>query len=310
MERSLTARRVSTVRRIGWLTVASMLALALLAPSAGVVNALTGAVYTSNEDGSIINANIYGTKDDVYLTGGPCQGGSHLAAGDYYFEVSSPNGVLLSSDSIGQRKFSVAANGFISAADASHATHAVTCTPPVTGITIQLQPYLDTPNSGGEYKLTVASASTVEACAGFAPSSLTFEICNQADQKSDNFKVGATASPIVTEAPSPPPTDPPTAPPTPTEPPTAPPTPTEPPTAPPTPTEPPTAPPTVPPTFSQSVLAETGTPSITLPPTDGLAGPSGPAGDGWRLALLVMAALLASVLVMTPATRAATRNRR
>jgi hypothetical protein len=44
MERTSSVKRVSTVRRFGWFGVASMLALALLAPSAGVVSALSGAV--------------------------------------------------------------------------------------------------------------------------------------------------------------------------------------------------------------------------------------------------------------------------
>ena len=187
-------------RRFAWLGVLSLAAAALFLPSGNVL-ALTGAVYTSNADGSIINANIYAAKADVYLTGGPCNGGSHLAAGDYYFQVSSPNGVLLSSDSIGDRFFTVA-NDFIQST-ASHVVHAVNCSPAVTGITVQLLPYDDTPNSGGEYKLTIATADTVEACAGFDDASTTFEICGQADSKSDNFKVGVIATPTPTPVPTP-----------------------------------------------------------------------------------------------------------
>ena len=96
----------------------------------------------------------------------------------------------------------------------------------------------------------------------------------------------------------------PTAPPTeaPTAAPTA--TPTVAPTA--TPTVAPTAPTTVAPAFSQAVLAETGTPSVTLPPSD--MSSNGPTGsDSWRIALVAIAALLASALVMTPAT---SRSRR
>jgi cell division septation protein DedD len=46
-----------------------------------------------------------------------------------------------------------------------------------------------------------------------------------------------------------------------------------------------------------------GTPKVTLPPTDTVDGvaPSAPAGDGWRVILLGMAALLATSLVLTPA---------
>jgi hypothetical protein len=186
MEPTIGAKRVSTVRRFGWLGVASMLALALLAPSAGVVSALSGAVYTSNIDGSIINANIYDSKSAVYLTGGPCNGGSHLEPGDYYFQVSSPSGELLSSDAIGQRKFTVCERLHASTAG-GHATNPSTahCR---SRDHCSAHAYADTPNNGGEYKLTIATAASVEACAGFSAGSATFEICTGADQKSDNFK--------------------------------------------------------------------------------------------------------------------------
>ena len=113
--------RSRSSRRLGWLVVVGLALSALLWPS--TTSALTGAVYTSNIDGSIVNANVdYPSKSAVYLTGGPCNGGSHLADGDYYFEVSSPSGDLLSTDSIGNRLFHVA-NDFIQST-ASHAMHA------------------------------------------------------------------------------------------------------------------------------------------------------------------------------------------
>src|SRR3970282_1452200 len=45
MEPTICAKRVSTVRRFGWLGVASMLALALLAPAASVAAALVTPTY-------------------------------------------------------------------------------------------------------------------------------------------------------------------------------------------------------------------------------------------------------------------------
>ena len=303
--------RARVTRRLAWLGSAALLATAVLAPSAGPALALTGAIYTSNFDGSIINENVdYAAKTDVYLTGGPCNGGSHLAEGDYYYEVTSPNGVLLSSDAIGLRKISVAANGFISSAT-GHVTHPVNCVPAQVGVTVQLYPFDDTPNPGGEYKLTVATAESVEACAGFDAASSSFEICVGADQKSDNFKVAeAEPTPTPTVAPTPTPT--PTAEPTPT--PTAEPTPTPTATVGPTPTpvvEPtptPTAEPTETPTGG--VLGRTATPSVTLPPTDVLSGSATPAGDGWRLVLVVMAAILGLALLVTPAAAVVRRDDR
>lgn len=375
-------RRASVVRKVGWVGVASMLALALLAPAAGVVNAgLTAAVYTSNDAGTIVNENIYPSKDDVYLTGGPCPQGGNLPDGDYYFEVVQPagGGALLSTDAIKFREFHITA-GFITTAT-GHVTHALTCSPSAA-ITIKLMPYNSSIN--GEYKLQVATASSVQACKNFDANAV-FPICQQADQKSDNFKARVDAPAIAidkiadpTEVPAAggnvtytytvtntgdvalsdvsvsdnkcsPVTFvdgdanddqmldldetwtftcttlitttttntaiaegfdgetsvtaqdtalvtvlPPTAPPI-----------TNPPV-----TNPPTVPPTASPTPRQSVLAETSGPSprVTLPPTDSLTGTAAPSTDSWRILLIVAAALLASVLVVTPA-RASRRRR-
>ena len=73
------------------------------------------------------------------------------------------------------------------------------------------------------------------------------------------------------------------------------------------PTDPPTASPSASSSPSGSVLSETGTPDITPPPTDAIGPTGSSAGDGWRLILLVGAALMASILVVTPAKRRARR---
>ncbi len=57
-----------------------------------------------------------------------------------------------------------------------------------------------------------------------------------------------------------------------------------------------------------SVGGATETPAITLPPTDTFgSGPMAPANDSWRILLVVMAGILASVLILTPSP--ATRRR-
>jgi hypothetical protein len=286
---STTTGRRSLARRLSWLVVAGLTAAALAGPATAPALALTGAVYTSNFDGSIINENVgYPSKQDVYLTGGPCNGGSHLAAGDYYYEITSPNGVLLSSDAIGLRKVTVA-NDFIQSST-GHVTHPVNCDPAVTGITVQLYPFDDTPNPGGEYKLTVAEAASVEACEDFDAASTTFEICTGADQKSDNFKVGEE---IPSEAPSEEPSEAPSE------------EPSEAPSE--EPSDPPSDPPSAPP--SGGVEGATGTPAVTLPPTDGLDGTAGGFGESWRLVLLAVAGILAATLLLTP-SRAVSRDRR
>ena len=195
MDTTITGQRSSVIRKAGWLGVASMLAVALLGPAAGVVNAgLTAAVYTSNADGSTVNENIYPSKDDVYLTGGPCPQGGDLPDGDYYYEVVQPagGGSLLSTDNIGLRKFTMSGGFIISTT--GHTTHALSCN--ASAITIQLSPYNTSAN--GEYKLQVATAASVEACKGF-DANTDFPICQQADQKSDNFKVRVDAPAIASD---------------------------------------------------------------------------------------------------------------
>jgi cysteine-rich repeat protein len=118
------------------------------------VASLNGATFTTLADGSRVNANIYASKSDVYLDGGPGDqapsGAAALPAGDYYFQVTDPSGkYLLSTDAITARQFTVDENGLIvavfshvSGVDADHGA-----------LTVQLMPYLDTPNNGGEYKV-------------------------------------------------------------------------------------------------------------------------------------------------------------
>ena len=151
-------------------------------------------------DGSEVNFNIYPSKDAVYLDGGPGPGAPQTAAGlddgVYVFQVTDPSGkTLLSTDPVQCRQFTVL-NGIITSTDPSPANCAH-----VTGLdidhgatTIQLLPYNDTPNPGGEYKVW-ATLVTNYACYpdlsqadcivkgskhGFIPG----------DSKTDNFKVG------------------------------------------------------------------------------------------------------------------------
>ena len=55
----------------------------------------------------------------------------------------------------------------------------------------------------------------------------------------------------------------------------------------------------------------TGTPKVTLPPTDTIEGTSSaPAGDGWRLVLLGIAGMLSAALLLTPARVAVRKDDR
>jgi hypothetical protein len=195
-------------RALGWLVVAGLVAGALVGPTIGVATAapLNGAIWTSLADGTSVNANIYDSKGDVYLNGGPqnCGNGNGLPDGDYYFQVTDPSGdTLLSSDAIKFRQVEVV-NGVIAgtSGEGNHVEGTSGCN---GGTPVRLLPYDDTPNSGGEYSVDLAPVAEVEACEGFdADEPFNFLPCNTSS-KNDNFKVG--------EEPSAPPSDPPSAPP-------------------------------------------------------------------------------------------------
>jgi len=126
-------------------------------------SAPSGAIFTTVADGIEVNYNIYAAKEDVYLDGGPGPGAPQTAAGlddgVYVFQVTDPSGkVLLSTDAAGCRLINVS-GGIITAlvADTSCSSPHVTGNdvdhPPAK--TVQLMPYNDTPNPGGEYKVWV-----------------------------------------------------------------------------------------------------------------------------------------------------------
>src|SRR5258708_30119731 len=89
-----------------------MVALAFLL--AGVLSlhaqtkGLRGAIFTTLADGSAVNANQYDSTCAVYLDGGPGPNAPASAAGlpdgDYYFQVTNPDGQqLLSTDAVSNR---------------------------------------------------------------------------------------------------------------------------------------------------------------------------------------------------------------
>ncbi len=172
-----------------------------------------GAIFTTNADGTIVNANTqYTSKCDVYLDGGPGPNAPAKAAGlpsgDYFFQVTDPSGqTLLSTDVVNNRRFHVSTDGVITAYTGTggpvHVTGIDQDHPELGAITISLanascpSDYLDTSNSGGVYKVWVTPVASFvgdpslvdNACGngcshGFASSA----------SKTDNFKVKATAA--------------------------------------------------------------------------------------------------------------------
>ena len=177
-------------RRIRLIVVASV-AVALLGAAAPAVAGPPGAIFTTNATGTWVNGNVYPDREAVYLNGGPRVNQKCTAAGlpdgEYYFQVTDPSGkALLSTDILGDRKISVL-GGVIDAYLGSSLGRTGTVLGPCNGLTIQLAPFDDTLNPGGEYKVwltpAVAGCDEEVVCEGaFDPS----------NSKTDNFKVQAS----------------------------------------------------------------------------------------------------------------------
>jgi hypothetical protein len=176
---------------------AALVGVALLAPQA--MAAINGAIYTSVYDGTIVNENVgYEGKQFVYLNGGPQNtGGSELTPGQYFFQVTTPNDVLLSTDSGWCRMISVGSDGrFAGAFDpggglCTTGVHANGATNPANGggVSVQLIPYLDTTNNGGEYKVWLIEAG----CSGLTVEGSIINFKGGC-KKTDNFKVKKCAN--------------------------------------------------------------------------------------------------------------------
>lgn len=144
---------------------------------------LTGAIWTTTKNATQVDGNIYDSKQAVYLNGGPPPNAPHGAAalspdGWYYFQVTDPSEKnLLSTDDISKRQVLVQ-NGYFVAAN-NHKTGAGKL--PGT-ITVQLFPFANTPNPGGEYKVMITPVDK------YSPGQGSFGFVD-AWCKKDNFKV-------------------------------------------------------------------------------------------------------------------------
>jgi len=180
------------MKRSLWIIILATIALIAMTfgiPGVATAAPLKGAIFTTTDDGSIVNENVhYEAKIDVYLDGGPGpnapQGAAGLPDGDYVFQVTDPSGkVLLSQDAAKWRVVRVADGVIVSLRDwlggTSFADHPLFTSdaghkegkvlgmhdtnydvdhPPA--IVVQLMPFLDTPNPGGVYKAWMTPVST------------------------------------------------------------------------------------------------------------------------------------------------------
>jgi len=184
---------------------------AALFAAAGATSALahapSGAIFTTVFNGSEVNYNIYPAKPDVYLDGGPGpgapQGAAGLDDGIYVFQVTDPSGKkLLSQDPAKCREFVVTGGIITSVVVTGGCPHVTGIDIDQNAVTVQLMPYADTPNPGGEYKAWVVREDDFLAgCAALGVANgLDVVDCGQSPgnyhgfiprhSKTDNFKVG------------------------------------------------------------------------------------------------------------------------
>lgn len=137
---------------------------------------VTGAIFTTDASGNVVNGNIYASKEDVYLNGGPRKpGAAGLPDGDYYFLITDPGCKT-------QLAGPSAPEPYNTSDTIIHVENGE-----FTSL-VQLAPFLTTPNNGGEYKVHVTMVSNYspgDGCYGFVPKYT----------KTDNFKVRPQAPP-------------------------------------------------------------------------------------------------------------------
>jgi len=212
-----------TVLAMSLLAAGVLLWTALLSPTASATGPVPGAIFTTLEDGTRVNANIYDDKLDVYLDGGPGpnapQSAAGLPDGNYYFQVTDPSGkTLLSTDPVLCREFRVEDGIIVEYVSAGrtytkngngapkpchldgkeNGRHDTGLDIDHGALTIQLMPYDNTPNKGGVYK---AWATPVEDFVG-DPNNVDspcgtgcFHGFVPAFSKTDNYKVRRQGGP-------------------------------------------------------------------------------------------------------------------
>jgi hypothetical protein len=130
---------------------------------------LPGAIFTTDPTCSGVDLNIYASKGDVYLNGGPAHpGAASLPDGSYYVRVTNPGGSLLLGTSVGSGDPTpfVVSGGVANCIQLCSVLISGGNPDPACG-------YDDTDNPGGEYKVWVSTVSTFD----------------NNSTKTDNFKV-------------------------------------------------------------------------------------------------------------------------
>ncbi len=161
--------------RLAFIVTSTVLVGAILM-SVAVTAQLTGAIFTTDVNCNGTDLNIYATKDDVYLDGGPHHtGAAGLPEGEYYVQVTEPDGTLLGT-SLGTNDETPvvvnAAGEFVVCYNLMDIVRTASNPGPFP---VAPDGFENTSNPGGEYKVWVSTVND------FANS----------ESKTDNFKVAA-----------------------------------------------------------------------------------------------------------------------
>jgi hypothetical protein len=163
-----------TIRfRLALVTLSAALLVALVT-SVALMAGLTGAIFTTDATCSGVDLNIYADKNDVYINGGPHHvGAAGLPPGEYYVQVTEPDGTLLGT-SLGTTDETPVVVNALGEFVACYQLAAIVRTASNPGpFPVAPDGFDDTSNPGGEYKVWVSRVST------FAND----------ESKTDNFKV-------------------------------------------------------------------------------------------------------------------------
>jgi hypothetical protein len=183
------------LRRFAGLTTVVVTAAAITMLFTGAAGAIVaGAGFTTNDpnkDGNDsclngpasatpkVNCNLYGSKDFVWINGGPTGGQNSLTDGTYFFAVLDPGGQkdpndgtdgnlsdaspttnTPGGDAYTDREFTVSGGKIATYLGGGHDTDAFYTDP--NGLFINLMPYDDTTNPGGVYILAICQLSTTQ----------------------------------------------------------------------------------------------------------------------------------------------------
>jgi len=142
------------MNRLRKTTIVGLLTLSLLVAAllpAFAAPPLPGAIFTTDSTCTGVDLNIYASKLDVYLDGGPAHpGAAGLPDGEYYVQITNPGGDVLLGTSIGtvdETPIVVVDGEFVQC----YQMWAVLIQPDGS------PGYADTPNPGGEYKVWVSN---------------------------------------------------------------------------------------------------------------------------------------------------------